>query len=396
MMSKLAHIVIGLGFGDEGKGLITDYLCQHSAKPIVVRFNGGQQAGHTVVLKSGRKHIFSNFGSGTLRGISTFWSRYCTFCPGFFLEELSILGKVPPFFIDPRAPVTTHYDILYNRIIEKFRGKNKHGSCGLGFGETVNRQENLSLKFVAADLLNRRLAMEKLSFLRAFYKNKVQTETNYLFSAFSHDKEDSEFEECLKRLAKLNADGIFVVASEDEILSIDSEWETFIFEGAQGVLLDINLGKWPFVTKSNTTCKNAVSLLNRNFRKSNVDIQIHYVTRAYHTRHGEGPFRTDKLFQKSLQNNKETNVYNEFQGEFRVSPLDFDLVNYAIHGDQKESIKFSKNLYITCLDQLDYSKIPIYLDGIKRNVGFELLQVFFEAEFDTIRYSFSPISSNLH
>ncbi len=63
----MARAVIGLGFGDEGKGITTDYLCSRANNPLVIRFSGGQQAGHTVVNKFG-KHTFSNFGSGTLRG----------------------------------------------------------------------------------------------------------------------------------------------------------------------------------------------------------------------------------------------------------------------------------------------------------------------------------------
>ena len=67
-------IVIGLGFGDEGKGITTSYLCKKlEGTKIVVRFNGGHQAGHTVVF-NGKRHIFSSWGSGTLQGIPTYWS----------------------------------------------------------------------------------------------------------------------------------------------------------------------------------------------------------------------------------------------------------------------------------------------------------------------------------
>lgn len=71
-----AIAVIGAGFGDEGKGLMTDYCCQRPKYTTVVRFNGGAQAGHTVVTPDGRRHVFSHFGSGTLRGAATFLSRF--------------------------------------------------------------------------------------------------------------------------------------------------------------------------------------------------------------------------------------------------------------------------------------------------------------------------------
>ncbi|MFW2477394.1 MAG: adenylosuccinate synthetase, partial [Sediminibacterium sp.] len=125
---KKATVIVGLGYGDEGKGLLTDYYCHNADRPLVIRFNGGQQAGHTVVLKNGTRHVFSNFGSGTLRGVSTYWSAYCTFSPRYFLEELSLLPITPMLYLDPACPVTTHYDVLYNRALEISRGKNRYGS----------------------------------------------------------------------------------------------------------------------------------------------------------------------------------------------------------------------------------------------------------------------------
>ena len=70
-------VIIGLGFGDEGKGLITDYFCSKLKNPLVIRFSGGHQVGHTVIYNDIR-HMFSNFGSGTLRNIPTYWSKFCT------------------------------------------------------------------------------------------------------------------------------------------------------------------------------------------------------------------------------------------------------------------------------------------------------------------------------
>ncbi len=85
------YAVIGLGFGDEGKGMFTDILCSRLYQPIVVRFSGGQQAGHTVYKDRKVSHVFSNFGSGSFRKVPTFWSRFCTMDPVGILNELSIL-----------------------------------------------------------------------------------------------------------------------------------------------------------------------------------------------------------------------------------------------------------------------------------------------------------------
>src|SRR5690606_12238557 len=104
--------VIGIGFGDEGKGITTDFLCSRSRNPIVVRFSGGHQAGHTVVL-NGVRHVFSNFGSGTLRGAPTYWAKYCTVNPIGIINELDSLikkGITPKLYIDEKCPITTPYD----------------------------------------------------------------------------------------------------------------------------------------------------------------------------------------------------------------------------------------------------------------------------------------------
>lgn len=101
--------VIGLGFGDEGKGLFTDYLCSQSANPLVVRFSGGQQAGHTVV-RDGIRHVFSNFCAGALQGAPSYFSKFCTIDPIGIVNELTVLldkGVEPLLFIDTNCPVTT-------------------------------------------------------------------------------------------------------------------------------------------------------------------------------------------------------------------------------------------------------------------------------------------------
>ncbi len=155
-MPTKAFIIIGLGFGDEGKGLATDYWCQHSMQPLVIRFNGGHQAGHTVVMADGTRHVFSCFGAGTLRGAPTYWSSYCTFSPAALLQEYYQLPDFvrPKLLLDRQCPVTTHYDVLYNRALEASKGAARHGSCGLGFGASVERHQSDSYQLFAQDLLH--------------------------------------------------------------------------------------------------------------------------------------------------------------------------------------------------------------------------------------------------
>ncbi len=101
---KSAKVVIGANFGDEGKGLVTDYFSAQE-NSIVVRFNGGAQAGHTVVRPDGVSHVHGHFGSGTLNGSPTYLSRHFVSHPHWFYEELELLKKIgiePKVYADGR------------------------------------------------------------------------------------------------------------------------------------------------------------------------------------------------------------------------------------------------------------------------------------------------------
>ena len=164
----MSKAVIDLGFGDSGKGITTDYLCSITQNPLVIRFSGGQQAGHTVSNKFG-KHTFSNFGSGTLRGVPTFWSNHCTMDPVGIMNECHTLLKenniIPKMFISPGCPVTTPYDKLFNRSILSYMD---HGTCGVGVGQTWDREENhYHLRY--GDLFSNRILNIKLDMIREYY-----------------------------------------------------------------------------------------------------------------------------------------------------------------------------------------------------------------------------------
>src|SRR6478736_5688291 len=133
-----AKIVIGLGWGDEGKGITTDYLCSQAVNPIVIRFSGGQQAGHTVMY-DGKKHTFSNYGAGSLRGVPSYFTEHTSIYLNTMENERIILEKMgvtPKLTVHPLAKMTTPYDVAYNRLWEKRLG---HGSVGLGIAATHKR-----------------------------------------------------------------------------------------------------------------------------------------------------------------------------------------------------------------------------------------------------------------
>lgn len=312
--------VIGLGFGDEGKGLVTDYLCSKEHNALVVRFSGGHQVGHTVV-RNGVSHVFSNFGAGTLLGIPTYWSQYCTIEPIGLLNELEMLlskGANPQLIINENCPITTPFDILQNQKLEE---KNQHGSCGVGFGATLLRTIsgcNLTFK----DLYHPHVLPLKLDAIKNVYGITDQISLESFYNSV---------------YAIINSD--FVNISE----TIPQEFECIIFEGAQGLLLDQNIGFFPHVTRSNTGSKNFVEL--------GYSPELFLVTRCYQTRHGNGPMTNQNIPHNITLNPNETNLTNHFQGEFRRSLLDLNLLLYGISRD-KYINQNKDNIVITCLDHI--------------------------------------------
>jgi adenylosuccinate synthase len=327
--------VIGLGFGDEGKGMVTATLCSQSRNPLVIRFSGGHQAGHTVV-DNGIKHTFANFGCGTLQGVPTYWSSNCTVEPVGLLNELQVLvdemGESVhelKLYINNDCPVTTPYDIQFNRKREKDM---MHGSCGVGFGDTLQREEDgFHLKF--SDLFNPTVLEMKLDMIRKHY------------GMFLDDTMLGVHTEFLEAVELLKSQKFF---PSDVIIPVDRmprRFDTYIYEGSQGLLLDQDIGFFPYVTRSSV----GAGKLSQGVHLD----EIYYVTRAYQTRHGYGPMAGEKKGVVLINNEGESNLDNFYQGQFRTTRLDVDLLKYAIQQDRKSMLNGARQkLVITCMDQI--------------------------------------------
>jgi adenylosuccinate synthase len=340
-MNENASIVLGTLFGDEGKGAFVNFLAKQAQKPLIIRFNGGHQVGHTVVLEDGTRHVFSNFGSGTLQGAPTFWSKYCTMSPTGVKREAEELHKrnIHPIVIyDANAMVTTPFDILRNRNLE---GALNHGSVGVGFGQTIQRNEDMYHLYVR-DL-----------WYPAIRDAKLQNIINKYYNHNFDPNEDQQNAATRKLYNEFIEACDFVVKnfsiSNDGLRGLqDCDW---IFEGGQGIMLDMDYGFFPHVTRSNTTAKNAVALI-KEYRPE-LFIKTFYMTRAYQCRHGNGQMTNEHLDTSYIIDNPdETNVDGGFQGAFRKSVLDIDMLQYAINCDIHENPKSQRILVVTCLDQV--------------------------------------------
>ncbi len=337
-MSRTAHIVIDLGFGDSGKGTIVDYLARSAHLPLIVRFNGGAQAAHNVVTPDGRHHTFAQFGSGMfVPGTSTYLSRFVVIDPPALIAEarhlvaLGITDALRRIVIDQDALVATQYHAAANRIREALRGSTPHGSCGRGVGETMADMIAFPHQAVRArDLRDPPTLHRKLSFFRNLKRDEFAPEIGRL-------SEDTGLQDDLWLLLNEQSPDICtarlvesvrqITISDQSYLALQARTRDLIFEGAQGVLLDEWHGFHPYTTWSTTTSHNAKTLLSEiGFASTTETIGV---LRTYTTRHGRGPFPTEDHVLTTLMPDRH-NGTGRWQGDFRVGHLDLVLARYAL------------------------------------------------------------------
>lgn len=350
---KRATVVIGAHYGDEGKGLLTDFHAAAAGPDaLVVRFNGGAQAGHTVVTPDGRRHVFSHVGSGAFVGASTFLSRFFVANPMLFHRELaalSALGVTPAVSIDGGAPVTTPWDMLINQTVEAARGAGRHGSCGIGFGETIER--NLDSRFAltashleSSDRLTRTLDSVRRDYVPARLARLGLADRWPALRdlALSDDLFQNYLGDVAAFLACVDLGGVGALRRARHV----------IFEGAQGLLLDQDRGAFPHVTRSNTGLRNVLALAGEAGIEA---LDVTYATRAYVTRHGAGPLAHEIAGPPTDAVRDATNVPNAWQGSLRFAWLDLDLLREAIADDLSDvpaSIQVRPGVAVTCIDQV--------------------------------------------
>lgn len=356
-MGKEVILVSGLGYGDEGKGTIVDYLVRTRGAMVIVRYNGGAQAGHNVVTPDGLHHTFSQFGSGTfVPDVKTHLSRFMIINPLSMIREeehLQGLGTRDAFSrisIDRNALVTTPFQIAVNRLLEIWQGDKKHNSCGIGVGQTIEDYLRYGDKVLfAKDLQNSVFTERALRFLQKVNYNFL--ESRILGSLPKTEAVERELEwlvdeNIIDDLTKDLLDFAKRVEIVDEsylgkLLKVSSP---VIFEGAQGVLLDRKYGFYPFITKTDITFANAYKLLE-SAEYTNRVTRIG-VLRWYLTRHGAGPFVTeDNNLAKYIHD--PYNPENQWQGKLRIGWFDLLAVRYGI--SVNEGIDY---LALTNLDQL--------------------------------------------
>ncbi|MEO1670230.1 MAG: adenylosuccinate synthase [Cyanobacteria bacterium J06631_2] len=276
-------IVIGAQWGDEGKGKITDLLSRSA--DVVVRSQGGVNAGHTVVVagQTFKLHLipsgilYSNteciIGSGTVIDPQVLIEE---------IEQLKALGvTVDNLYISQTAHITMPYHRKIDQASEESRGEYKIGTTGRGIGPTyADKSERTGIRVL--DLMNPEHLHKQLGWT-INYKNVI-LEKLYNFPPLNSEK---VIEEYLKYAEYLKP---FVVDSSLKIYEGVKEKKNILFEGAQGTLLDLDHGTYPYVTSSNPIAGGAC--VGAGVGPTTID-RVIGVAKAYTTRVGEGPFPTE-------------------------------------------------------------------------------------------------------
>ncbi|WP_067503311.1 adenylosuccinate synthetase [Actinoplanes sp. TFC3] len=292
--------VVDLGYGDAGKGTVVDALCGTGPVRAVLRFNGGAQAAHNVVTPEGRHHTFAQFGSGTFHGVPTHLTRFVVVDPLALAAEAASLGN--PFHlltVDADALLVTPWHKAANQVRERRRGEARHGSCGMGIGQTM--------EYALGHPDAPRAGSPDLRARLAAVRDRLTCRYGPL--------DAPPLDDVVEAFRGFQA-AVTVVDSgyTDRLLRSGR----CVFEGAQGVLLDEWRGWHPYTTWSTTTFDNVAALCDSFTRLG--------VVRTYTTRHGAGPFVT----QAPLDLPEAHNGVGEWQGAFRVGHFDAVAHRYAV------------------------------------------------------------------
>jgi len=282
MPKKENLVVVGLQWGDEGKGKIIDYFS--AGVDVIVRFQGGNNAGHTVVVKD-KKYIFHLIPSGILRP-----DKICAIGngvvidPGILIEEIEFI-KNAGIEVSPRRlklSLLSHIIMPYHKIMDSLRETKrieKIGTTKRGIGPCyADKISRLGIRL--ADLIDPDMFKQKLK-ENLSEKNDLFTKV-YGEKGFSFKEIYEEYSEYAEKLRPYACDLVDFLYAQRK--------KCFLFEGAQGAFLDLDFGTYPFVTSSHTLSGNA--LIGSGCSFIPVD-KVVGVSKAYTTRVGEGPFPTE-------------------------------------------------------------------------------------------------------
>ena len=317
--------VIGKNFGDEGKGFTCSCLASSLKNALIIKHNGGGQAGHTVEDPEGKwRFIHHQIGAGAEYHVPTLFAD--SFMPDLFQlgKEVKafteLFGFRPILYSEKNARVTTVEDVLLNMGAELARGKNRHGSCGMGIEECVQRNAagyGITVEELAG--WTKQDLVDRLKQIRKEYTGRRAKilgiyPSNPYYEMLYNEIVLKNFVEEVKK----NVNLLTLVDADRKWLEEIKHFQHLIFETGQGLLLDQDYEAYaPHLTSSKTGIHNPAVFLEK--RGLFLDEAI-YVTRPYVTRHGNGPLpcEVDPSELPSVGEDL-TNRPNEWQGTLRYA-----------------------------------------------------------------------------
>ncbi len=325
-----SDVIVGLQWGDEGKGRVVDYLS--SSFDVIVRYQGGANAGHTVVVGD-KKFIFHLLPSGMLyEGKVCVIGNGVVFDPEQFFKELEEVGEAKSeIYVSGCAHVVMPYHKLLDGAEERFRGGNNIGTTKRGIGPCYS-DKYARLGIRVADLCEPTVFKEKLEFVLSL-KNKILGSV-YNIKPLDFSEIYEKYVEYGSRLKKYVADTSLIVNK-----AIDAG-EDVLFEGAQGVLLDVDFGTYPYVTSSNPVSGGVCTGVGIPPIKIK---RIIGVVKAYSTRVGAGPFPTELLDKTGEILRERGQEYGATTGRpRRCGWLDLVALRYAVRVTGTKCISLTK------------------------------------------------------
>lgn len=317
-------IVIGSNYGDECKGLVAGCLGEmNPGRILTVNYNGCQQRAHTYKDK-----IYHCTGVNDANGGETFYHKQ------YVIDPIALWMAKERVIIDPRCRIIIPCDVMKNRSLEKSRGEKRHGSCGMGLFACVTRSKKEPL--YAADLLMHPFALyEKVKKLNNYYPcdEDILYNLGHWLAAVEWVVKECTF-----------------VTFED--LMAETAYDTIIYEGGQGLLLDqLNMGDFPHLTPSSVGAVN----IHEDIEKLNAPTELFYVSRTYMTRHGAGPMDDEcdkEEINPAIIDN--TNITNDWQGSLRFGRINMEKLYRRIQGDAaKYNVDKKVNLVFTHTNYTD-------------------------------------------
>ncbi len=347
------YVVVGMQWGDEGKGKVVDYLTEQV--DVVVRHQGGNNAGHTVVV-NGNTTILHLLPSGILHS-----GRQCIIGNGTVLDPAVLLKEIDGvlaaghelegwLFISDCAHIIMPYHKLLDKVQEQFRGEGKIGTTGRGIGPAyADKADRLGIRF--GDLLNLSMFREKLAKVLE-YKNAVLKSLGE--NPYDVSEVYAEYEGYAERLRPYVGNGVTLVHNALK------DGKRIMFEGAQGAMLDIDHGTFPYVTSSTTVAGGVCAGAGVG---PSVVRGVAGIVKAYCTRVGTGPFPTEETGEVGERLRQEGHEYGATTGRpRRCGWLDMVQLRRAALLNGATSIVLTKADVLSAFDTIRIA-VAYELDG---------------------------------